>query len=155
MCWKHLFETVSPKNANESKYIQLENIECDSIVYNVTRVYYIKKSEKLICPKQFKTITLSRDRILFDDDEHIKYEYIANFMSNKSTSIFINTFTNIDKVNKFLYVDDSISTIYIQFETRESIRFSNDLIFYLKNYKKYNSWDKKIKNFKVFKLCFR
>ena len=76
-------------------------------------------------------------------------------MSNKSTSIFINTFTNIDKVNKFLYVDDSISTIYIQFETRESIRFSNDLIFYLKNYKKYNSWDKKIKNFKVFKLCFR
>ena len=152
MCLKHLFEKVSKKP--EDNYIQLEDIVCEPTSFDVKQVFFIKKDEKLVCNKNFNTITLSKDRIIFDDVEHIKYDYIMNFNSSRNNSVIINTCTNIHKIAKFLYVDDAMTSIAIQFNRPESVKFMKDLMFYLNNYKKYDSWDKRIKEFKVFKLCF-
>ena len=152
MCLKHFFEKVPKKP--EDNYIQLEDIICEPTTFNVNQVYFIKKDEKLVCNKNFSAITLSKDRILFDDVEHIKYDYIMDLNYSRNNYMVINTCTNIHKIAKFLYVDDAMTSIAIQFSQPESAKFTKDLMFYLNNYKKYDSWDKRIKEFKVFKYWF-
>ena len=152
MCLRHLFEKIYKKTDN-TNYVQLEEIRCDPIMFNTRSVFFVKKNEKIVVNKAFKTVTLAKDRIIFDDDEYIKYDYIMDFVTSRNNSIIVNTFTNINKFTNLLYADDSITSVIIHFESYDTQKFLREIMYYIKRYKRYGSWDKTVMNFEVFKLC--
>ena len=153
MCLKYLFK--KRETTLEQKYIPLQNIICEPITYNVKKLVYYKKSQKLGIRKKFvHDITLLKDRILLGENEYIKYEYIANFSRRYNNIIVINTFTDINIYTKQLFVSDCITSIIIELDEPVAKKAIVNCMDYITSYKKYDSFDKSIKNFKCFKLLF-
>ena len=149
MCLKYLFKKRT------SKYIPLQNIICEPITYNVKKLLYYKKSQKLGIHKKFiNDITLLKDRILLGESESIKYDYIANFVKSSNNTLVINTFTDINIYSEELVVSDCITSIIIELDTPIAKRTITTCMDYITSYKKYNSFDTSVKNFKCFKLLF-
>lgn len=155
MCLKYIFEKVFKTN-DETKYVQLQEIICEPIIFNISGIVFIKKQEKKIYRKNYKNIILAKDRLIFDEIEKLKYEYIINFQRFSRDSVVINIFADLDEKSQTFFVCDSISSILIKFNIpHDSEKFQTELMNYLLNYKKYNSWDKRVKDFKMFKKCFK
>ena len=155
MCLKYFFEKVFKTN-EKTKYVQLEEIICEPVIFNINRIAFVKKQERKTCIKNYKNIILAKDRFIFDEIDYIKYDYIINFKQISNDSIVINVFADFDEKLKKLFIKDSISSILIKFHVPyDSKKFTQELMNFLLNYKTYNSWDKKIKDFKMFKKCFK
>jgi hypothetical protein len=155
MCFKYLFEKVS-KTKDNIKYVQLQEVVTEPISFKLDKVLFISKTDRVTFIRDYKKLTLIRDRIILDDHDFIKYEYIVNFTQMPKGLVSMNIFAKLDSELKTFKLDDSVSSMIISFEKKHfSYMFLNELMKSLVNYKKYNSWDKKIKNFKMFKQCFK
>ena len=155
MYLKYLFEKIL-KNNEETKYVQLQEIIGEPVMFNISRIVFLQKQEKKIVRKNYKNIILAKDRLIFNEIDKLKYDYIINFQQISDGSIVINVFADLDEDRNQLVIGDCISSILIKFNIHyESKKFQIELMNFLLNYKKYNSWDKRIKDFKMFKKCFK
>ena len=153
MCLKYLFKKRT--TTLEPKYIPLQSIVCEPITYNIKKLVYYKKSQKLGIRKKFvHGITLLKDRILLGETEYIKYDYIANFVRGSNNTLIINTFTDINIYSKELIVSDCITSIIIELDEPVAKKAIVNCMDYITSYKKYNSFDKSVKNFRCFKILF-
>lgn len=153
MCLKYLFKKRT--TTLEPKYIPLQSIVCEPVTYNVKRLLYYKKSHKLSIHKKFiGDITLLKDRILLGENEFIKYDYIIDFIRSSNNTLVINTFSDINIYSEELVVSDCITSILIQLNDPWAEQVIMNCMDYIVSYKKYNSFDKSVKNFKCFKRIF-
>ena len=120
----------------------LQNIVCFQIHINIINKTFINE------------ITLLKDRILLGENEFIKYDYIANFVRGSNNTLIINTFTDINIYSKELIVSDCITSIIIELGEPVAKKTIVNCMDYIMSYKKYNSFDKSVKNFRCFKILF-
>jgi len=125
-------------------------------IYNIKKNKIVKKQERKIYKQNYRNIILAKDRLIFGEIDNIKYDYIIDFKQISDDSVVINVFADFDENLQKLFIEDSISSILIKFYVSyDSEKFIKELMDYLLNYKKYNSWDKRIKEFKMFKKFFK
>mgnify|MGYP001098302292 CR=1 FL=1 len=153
MCLGHLFKKRI--NIPEPKYIPLQSIISEPITYNVKKLVYYKKTHKIgIRKKNINDITLLKDRILLGEIEYIKYDYIVNFVRGHNNTLIINTFTDVNVYSRELIVSDCITSIIIVLDEPVANKAIDNCVDYITSYKKYNSFDKSVKNFRCFKILF-
>ena len=153
MCLRYLFKKRT--TALEPKYIPLQSIVCEPIIYELKKCTYFKKNRFGILKKNIDTITLLKDRILLGENEHVKYDYIGTFVHHSKHTVIVNTFTDINLHTKELFPTDSITTLILTLEKPLAKHFIKNCIDYITSYKKYNSFDKSVKNFRCFKLLYK
>jgi len=155
MCLKYFFEKIANTN-EETKYVQLQEVICEPVMFNINKIAIVKKQERKIYKQNYRNIILAKDRLIFGEIDNIKYDYIIDFKQISDDSVVINVFADFDENLQKLFIEDSISSILIKFYVSyDSEKFIKELMDYLLNYKKYNSWDKRIKEFKMFKKFFK
>jgi hypothetical protein len=157
MCLSYLFEKISKRRSQESSsgYVELQNVVCGPVTFRVVRSCYFRRSEKSLVEKDYTELTLCKDRILFNDSDHVKYDYLATFYRVSDTCVIINTFTNLDMHTNSIFADDSITGVCIVFDRPIAARFLKTLYGYLETYKRYDTYDKTVKNYISFRQMFR
>lgn len=154
MCLTYFFEKFKKRKPNDG-YVELQNVTCDSVNFNVSRACYIRSSENTIAEKDFCDITLCKDRILFGDNEYVKYDYIGTFYQSTEMSVMINIFGNLNPHTHSLYIDDSLTGIYIVFDRQIARHVLRTLYSYIENYKQYDTYDKNVKTYISFRQMFK
>ena len=152
MCLSHIFEKTPPK---EEGYVELQNVVCDARTFRVARTCYFGRNDRTMAEKDYTELTLCRDRILFGDSDHVKYDYLATFYRVSSASVIINTFTSLDMRTKSILAGDSVTGVRVVFDHPVANVFLNTLYGYLETYKRYDTYDKTVRNYMSFKHMFR
>jgi len=157
MCLSYLFEKFVHRKpiSRERGYVELQSVACEPRTFRVVRSCYFRRHEKTMVEKNYTELTLCGDRILFDDSDHVKYDYLATFYRVSSTSVILNTFTNLDMNTRSIFAGDSVTGVCIIFDRPVANVFLNTLYGYLKTYKRHDTYDKTVKNYISFKHMFR
>jgi hypothetical protein len=159
-CLKYLIETINPPKNPDSdvKYIPLQSIICEPLEFKIKRCIFIGHTIRKVRKdrsEQITNISLVKDCILLGESESIKYEYIRNITKINSRVIRLHIFGDINNYDGKITIRDSLSTIIFQFEEDKTGQFIDDILRYIRSYKKYNNFDKSVFGFKTYKLYFK
>lgn len=160
-CLKYLIEKFKKSfkvNEPEVKYIPLQSIICEPLEYDVKRCMFVSHKVARISinrSEKIKLLTLTKDCILFGEDESIKYDYILNIEIINSMCFKLNILGDINIHDVKMYPADNLASILIQLECKKTRHFIKHLMIYITSYKKYNSFDKSVFKFETFKNYFK
>ena len=159
-CLKYLIEIIHPsKNSDSSvKYIPLQSIICEPLEFKIKRCIFIGHTIRKVRKdksEQITSVSLAKDCILLGESESIKYDYILNITKINSRVIRIHVFGDINIHDGKITPTDSLSTIIFELEENKTGQFIDDILRYIRSYKKYNNFDKSVFGFKTYKLYFK
>ena len=116
------------------------------ITYKLYRCRYNRRLKPNITQ-----IDICSDRLVLTDNEFIKFEYIHKFVRVSPYIILLVCFGKMNSHGEFTAADNHIGVI-LSFEGGGASRFLEDTHRKILNYKKLNTYNKLVKEFRYFKL---
>jgi len=134
----------------EIKYSELKTIGYEQCTeFNLIHCSY-KSKNKYVHKQNINTIQITKDKIIFSNDENLKYEYIMKFYRRGGVNLVIRILGYINPNNEIV-VGDVRSYINLKFTSVNNLNtFINKIYKFLVLYKNNDTYDKTIRSYENF-----
>lgn len=142
-------ESAAP--GDRCKYTELTRVHTDDVdekknCFKLSDCYY-RRYDKT---DDIDALELSTDRLILNDSEYIKYEYIHRFVRLSQNELMLVCFGEIGAACEFRVADKHLPVI-VTFQNKKDLpRFLTEIFKQILKYKELGTYDKSVKTFKYF-----